>query len=128
MGPVDTTEREAERIAQNPYKRRFDLRVIDGVLHLKARLRVDEIRHELHWQDGDLPLVCAHGTLRKNVDGILEHGLVAGGMGSLRRKQTEIFLVLGSILGCEERDGVRIGSEVAVEVNIKKALRHGMEV
>ena len=53
---MDTTELLAERIGWNPYRSRFDLRMIDGVLHLKAHLRGHEIRHELHWQDKDLPM------------------------------------------------------------------------
>ena len=57
------------------------------------------------------------------VASILDSGIAAGGMGRRGNKRNDVHLVEGSSLGCEQRDGVRDGSEVevGVEVNIKMA-------
>ena len=36
LGPMDATEPEAERIARNCHNRRFEMRRIDDVLHMRA--------------------------------------------------------------------------------------------
>ena len=55
------------------------------------------------------------------VASILGCGIAAVVMGRRSTKRNDVHLVEGSFLGCEERGGVRDGSEVGVEVNIKMA-------
>ena len=68
------------------------------------------------------------------VDRILEGGIAADGMGRRSTKHYDVHFVVGGgrelsrLRGWCGWDAVRDGSEVGVEVNIKKALRHGAVV
>ena len=127
MGPVDTTEAEVERIAGHGHESRLHIRRIGDMPHMRAihmsrnTICKPGIHHGLHWQDGDLPQVCKFGTTQASVSSILDAGIAADGTGRRSTKRNDLHLVEGSFFGCEERGGVRDGSEVGVEVNIKMA-------
>ena len=98
------------------------VRAIQG--HSLANLVDDDAYTRLDVNAHSIPDVVYHGTMRANVDDIYDKGLIPGGGGGSR---LHVHMVAALRARGRETPGLRGGSEVAVEVHIRKAMKEGLE-
>jgi len=132
MQELDCSIRDVEKVVQASDKKRFELKVEDGLLLIRAvqghSMKViddKELLTELTINDPDLPPVCVHGTYRKHHESILLNGLLAGGgQGQVFRNHVH-FAPLDP---WDKRviSGMRYDCEIAIYINLRRALMDGV--
>merc|ERR1719270_3318266 len=83
----------------------------------------DTLLKRLNADDVDLPLVCVHGTYKRCLDSILKKGLLAGGGFSDRN---HVHFAPFDPGDGRVISGMRYNCEIAIYVNLKRALREGV--
>ena len=111
-------------------KQRLELRTENAQLLVRAaqghsmrEVQDDLLLRRLSVVDSNLPEFCVHGTFDKHLPSILRLGLITGGT---RYSRNHVHFTPYEPNDSRIISGVRSGSEVAIYIDLHRALRHGV--
>ena len=111
-------------------KQRLELRTEHSQLLVRARqghsmsvVQDDSLLRRLSVLDSNLPEFCVHGTIYKHLPSILQLGLIIGGT---RHARNHVHFTPYEPYDSRNISGMRSGSEVAIYIDLHRALRHGV--
>eukprot|EP00930_Biecheleria_cincta_P084918 TRINITY_DN7433_c0_g1_i1.p1 TRINITY_DN7433_c0_g1~~TRINITY_DN7433_c0_g1_i1.p1 ORF type:complete len:432 (-),score=87.93 TRINITY_DN7433_c0_g1_i1:37-1293(-) len=129
---LDCTREDVDEVVTTSDKKRFEIKVIDGVLMIRAvqghSMKViddDELLQRLEAGSADLPRDCVHGTYRKHLDSILRHGLLAGG-GQGQSFRNHVHFAPFAPGDKRVISGMRYDCEIAIWVDVEQAIKDGV--
>ena len=125
---LSATVAEVEQIVRECDKQRFELRTENEQLLVRAAqghsmldVQDDQLLRRLSLDDSDLPEWCVHGTFARHLPSILRHGLLTGGT---RSSRNHVHFTPYEPGDSRTTSGVRKGSDVAIYIDLQKALMH----
>ena len=83
----------------------------------------DSLLRRLSALDSNLQEFCVHGTIYKHLPSILQRGLMTGGT---RHAINHVHFIPYEPYDRRNISGMRSGSEVAIYIDLHRALRHGV--
>ena len=128
MKELRVNKKVVEEVTRSNDKQRFELRFMDGQQMIRAvqghsleAVEDDALGRRLRLDCGALPEKCVHGTYARHWESIVARGLIAGGLGAACQRNHIHFapytLTEGRVIS-----GMRSGCDIAVYVNLRKAL------
>ena len=126
---------DVEELVSNCPKQRFELATIAGEKCIRAvqghsmkSVKDAEFARSLMLSDPDLPSVCVHSTFRRHLDSILSEGLLVGGLSKTKKRNHVHFMPHAPDVARGKRtpSGMREGCEIAIWIDLKKAVAAGV--
>jgi len=129
---LSCTRKDMEEVVQGSDKKRFETCEEDGVLLIRAvqghSIKVvqdEQLLRRMSAEDDDLPPLCVHGTYRRYFDSIKAKGLLAGG-GQGQGFRNHVHFAPFEPGDKRVISGMRYDCEVAIWIDLKKALEDGL--
>lgn len=129
---LQCTEADVEKVVRESDKQRFELKEENGVKLIRAvqghsikAVDDEQLLRRLHHADPNLPETCVHGTYLRHVDGIKEHGLIAGGTAG-QTFRNHIHFSQFEPGDKKVISGMRYDCEVGIWIKLKEAIEDGV--
>ena len=130
---LGVTESEVRCAVENCPKRRFQLSEENGAVLVRAAqghsmkiVEDDALLHRLSAGDPKLPNICVHGTYRRFLQSIWQHGLLAGGGAGVNKERNHVHFSAYEPGDNRVISGMRGSCEIAIYLDLPAALAAGI--